>query len=395
MSTHPSEDLGQALLNVDVRPFRMAYAIAEGSEQDFQAAVLEASSRWGGIQEPILPIGTDGRILDEWLGLLALAPVDYICAVSEADRHRAALQEQTGREIVTLEWIQQHLTLHAVAAQPDLEQPSNVFGARRDDPIAYLAALGAAWDQDQLTIWQQARMTVFPQPVGLPQLAGAQLNDSSLIAATGRQCGETLVEGITGGPLVVFFTDPASLDDALWYWNFRTLIPLRLAHFESCLIPEGSLPPDFRQLAEGSCRRKSYRYTPDVVAYSRSVDRTAAVGFMTAAGLLEDQSGKFSMQFSNPADAGALLGDLTVAFANPLQLVVGRRDFGQRTVTPTSLRRKQTIVDVESPVRFRMHPRSSRRCSNIGSSLRAAWIWCWRFSYRCTTPLRCTSRTRS
>ena len=74
----------------------MAYAIAEGSEQDFQAAVLEASSRWGGIQEPILPIGTDGRILDEWLGLLALAPVDYICAVSEADRHRAALQRGSG-----------------------------------------------------------------------------------------------------------------------------------------------------------------------------------------------------------------------------------------------------------------------------------------------------------
>jgi hypothetical protein len=355
LSTRPSEDLGQALLNVDIRPIRMAYAVANGSEEDFRAAVLEASSRWGGIQEPILPVGNDARILDQWVGFLDLAPVDYICAVGEeAARNRDALQEQTGQEVVTLAWIQQHLTLHAVAAQPDLDSSSNVFGARRDDPITYLAALGAAWDQDQLGIWQQARMTVFPQPFGLAQLAGAQLNDSSLIAATGRQCGETRVEGITGGPIVVFFANPASVDDALWYWNFRALIPLRLPHFASCLVPEGPLPPEFRQLAEGCSRRQSYRYTPDVVAYSRNVPRSTTLGFMTEVGLVEDTSGKFSMQFPNPTDAGAVLGDLTVAPANPLQLVLGHRDFGQRTVTPTSLRRKQTIVDVESPVRFRL-----------------------------------------
>ena len=348
-----SEDLGQEMLNVDVRPVRMAYAVAKDSAEDFRAAVLEASSRWGGIQEPILPVGSDGRILDNWLPLLELAPVDYICAISGANEHRRALQEQTGREVVTLEWIQQHLTLHAVAAQPDLDALSNVFGARPDDPITYMSALGAAWAQDQLDIWRQARIGVFPQPFGLEQLAGAQLNDSSLIAATGRQCGETRVEGIAGGPVVVFLADPDSLEEALWYWNIRALTPLRLGHFQMCLLPLGDLPRDLHQLLEGCCRRKHYRYTPDVLAYSTTADPATVGRSMTAIGLVEDSSGTFSMHWPNPADAGALVGELTVAVANPMQLVAGRRDFGQRSKTPTSLRRKETIVDVDSPVRFR------------------------------------------
>jgi hypothetical protein len=352
LDTSRSDDLGQALLNVDVRPIRMAYAIPDGSEEHFREAVLEASSRWGGIAEPILPMGTDGRILDKWVGLLDFAPVDYICAVADSG-DRAALQEQTGREVVNLQWIQQHLTVHAVAAQADLEQTSNLFGAKREDPVAYLAALGAAWDQTQLDIWQQARMTVFPEPFGLAQFVSAQLNDSSLIAATGRQCGETEVAGISGGPIVVFFADPRSLDDAIWYWNIRALTPLRLGGFETCLVPIGDLPADFRQIFEGVCMRKYYRYTPDILTFSRAVDAAAVHGYVAALGLVEDTSGKFSMQFPNPADAGAVLGSLSVAFGNPTQLVVGGRKFGQRSVSPTLLRRKQTIVDVESPVRFR------------------------------------------
>lgn len=345
------DDIGQALLNVDVRPVRIAFVIAEGSHDDFKAAVVEASTRWGGIQEPIVPM-RDGRVSDDWRMLLDLVPVDYICAVSGTPQDRITLQDQLGKQVLTLEQIQPGVaSLHATATQPFRERPSNTIGASRDDPIISLTALGAAWDKDQLTAWQRAGQTVFPQPIGLAQLVGAQLNDSSLIAATGRQCGETTVHGITGGPLVVWLARPDSFEDALWYWNFRSLIPLTLAHFPSCLIAELEPGADLRSIFDSTCRRQPYLYTPDVVVYSRSVDRTAALGLMTAMGFVEDTSRQFSMEYSTQGVERT--SALSVAYADPIQLVVRNRDLGQRAVILTFLRRKGTIITVESPVRFR------------------------------------------
>jgi hypothetical protein len=152
-----ADDYGQALLNVDVRPIRVAYAVAEGSRDDFRAAVLEASSRWGGIAEPILPIGSDGRVLPEWLPLLDLAPVDFVCAISRPKEEWGPLREQVGRDVVTLEQIQPGFaSLHATAVQPVGGRPSNMAGARPNDPIATLAALGAPSDEAQRRAWQEA-----------------------------------------------------------------------------------------------------------------------------------------------------------------------------------------------------------------------------------------------
>ncbi|MGW0885696.1 hypothetical protein [Streptomyces sp. NPDC002671] len=52
--------LGQAAMEAAVLPSRAAYLIAVGSEAGFRVAVTQASSRWGGMTEPIVEASASG-----------------------------------------------------------------------------------------------------------------------------------------------------------------------------------------------------------------------------------------------------------------------------------------------------------------------------------------------
>lgn len=347
-----AEELGPALVNVDVRPIRLTYAVADGSEADFRAAVLEASSRWGGLQELILPVGSDGRILEEWFPLTDVAPPDYVCATSNFAEWRNSLQEQSQRGVVDLSYVQQHATLHAAAVQPSFGH-TNVFAAQPDDNLVSLVGLGAASDAEQLSAWQAVGQTVFPQPIGPLQVAGAQLNESSLIAATGRQCGETALYGVSGGPIVLWLSEPDSLEDALGFWNTRALIPVRLAHFASCILPrDWEDAGELKAMLEAVRNKQNYVYEPDMIVYSRSLDETTLRAFIATLGVKEYSADTFSLTPTTPGTARTAQ-QLTAAIANPSWFVARRRDFGTRATEPTYLRRNGTIITVDSPVQFR------------------------------------------
>jgi hypothetical protein len=289
------------------------------------------------------------------MGILEAMPVDALCIVSDSlQTHAPSLHEQVGIPVVKLIAIQhEYLSLHASSAQVPDARPSNVIGAQPEDPVTSIAALGAAWAPEQLVAWQEAGLSIFPQPFGIPQLVGAQLNGSSLISATGAQCGETVLHGSATGPLVVWLTQPHSLEDAWDYWNFRTLIPLRLSTIPSCLLPLPCDEPSTVQLLiEASCRSRPYLSEPDVVVFSRSIDATAAMDFMSTVGVRQHDGHNTKITWPGPSRDMAAQ-PLTALFADPTPQVAARRALGLRTVVPTYLRRTKTIVSVDSPVRFR------------------------------------------
>lgn len=87
--------VGQQVLHLDVRPKRAAFLFRSGSKFGFRAAVERASSRWGGIQEPILPVPPGGRIKAAWKQISdALAPdiAFDVSGLSDAARRHAAQQ---------------------------------------------------------------------------------------------------------------------------------------------------------------------------------------------------------------------------------------------------------------------------------------------------------------
>ena len=56
MVSNPS----QAVVHLDLRRIRLGYLVRQGSREDLRRAILEASSRWGGIQ--VLLLAPDGLI---------------------------------------------------------------------------------------------------------------------------------------------------------------------------------------------------------------------------------------------------------------------------------------------------------------------------------------------
>jgi hypothetical protein len=50
-------------------PARAAYLIRAGSQTGFRRAIQEASTRWAGVTEPIIPVRKGGRV-DNWWKLV-------------------------------------------------------------------------------------------------------------------------------------------------------------------------------------------------------------------------------------------------------------------------------------------------------------------------------------
>lgn len=53
--------LGVSPVTVAVLPARVAYLISETSTTGFRRAVQEASCRWGGMTEPVIPVKSNGQ----------------------------------------------------------------------------------------------------------------------------------------------------------------------------------------------------------------------------------------------------------------------------------------------------------------------------------------------
>jgi hypothetical protein len=94
-----------------VLPARAAYLIVEGSETGFRRAVQEASSRWGGMSEPIVPVKPGGGVDDWWRQVVGLTAADAVVNVDVLDADAAAASGQLGLELVPLAQIDAALSV--------------------------------------------------------------------------------------------------------------------------------------------------------------------------------------------------------------------------------------------------------------------------------------------
>jgi hypothetical protein len=90
-----TEYLGQQLVHLDVRPKKAAFLFRSGSAAQFRAGVERASSRWGGVQEAIVPVSRRGRIEPRWRQIVEILDPDVvfdIAGLDEEARAKAARQ---------------------------------------------------------------------------------------------------------------------------------------------------------------------------------------------------------------------------------------------------------------------------------------------------------------
>lgn len=93
---------GQFPLDVTVVPARAAYLVREDSRGGFHRAVQEASTRWAGMTEPIVPVAHGGMVENWARNLFDLARVDGAVNVDLPDEEAQVAAAALGLECVPI-----------------------------------------------------------------------------------------------------------------------------------------------------------------------------------------------------------------------------------------------------------------------------------------------------
>jgi hypothetical protein len=139
--------LGQAIVRAAVLPAPAAYLIADGSEMGLRRVIREASARWGGMTEPIVPVKTGGEIDGWWHQVVTLAGADTAVNVDVAEADARAAAGALGLELIPLGQVgtagTSMYTVHAAWTGPvSLPDPSAYVIARENGPLWEITAAG-------------------------------------------------------------------------------------------------------------------------------------------------------------------------------------------------------------------------------------------------------------
>lgn len=341
--------LGQSVAHVDVRPKRACYLVPQGSAAGFSAAIDRACSRWGGVQEVILPVSTAGRIRPAWVQIAKILKPDVafnVGTMSETARQRVATQ--IGLKPLDVRH-EDHAMYgaHVLLAFP----PANADAIVRLPRVRSLAELvgpGALAPWDDADAWRAAGVTIAVGDDDV-QLAMAQLHGNTALEATAAQVGEVSATNVSTSPPVLWVYERSNFRDAVWFWNMRALTPrgFRFAPM-AFLSLKTALTPAFGETFMRWLSGRHRGTTPDVVINSLSVTphrlRALArrLGLELHSGVIQTHWGKEST------------GPLAAAVQLELRsFSLGERVAGLRSTTLVAVESPRTTIRATSAVTFR------------------------------------------
>lgn len=268
---------GPAWFQATLLPSRAAYLIKAGSRRGFRRAVQEATTRWGGMTEPIVPVRRDGEMDGWWKQVVDLAEVD---AVVNVDANQAAAERASvalSLPLVDLNRIDNF--------GPAAWTTHPLYLPRRADLVPVVSCQGGSlWEAvaaGDLTPAHERDMYDSHFPVRRPktadQVARASLTAATLLDHTVSGFTENYAEGGPWDtPAVVWVCVGDSYFDCLFFWNLRVLRPLGLGNVPMLLLPATGVQGwvDFDgQFAHLLSR--AGEFSPDVLIGGARNDRTA------------------------------------------------------------------------------------------------------------------------
>jgi len=360
-----SDYLGQGIVDFTVRPIRLAYLIERGSEDGFRLAVEEATTRWGGMSELIVPYRPDGTVDEYWVAAVALNPPDHLAVTAGID---AAVQSRLSETLmVQVQQIkvfsdgQYGNGLNQNLVKPPAERADYVLMDVADmaAPPLRLAALGCVAARN-VGLWHDLGAPLRAvDSFGMPETM-AQSRGSTAIEGTRRQLQELTGSGIPNPPAVVWVAEEESLEDAIAFWNLRALTMIRPNRpLAWAVTPAIFREAHFQQLLEQGIRRHWESIEPDIGLGSVSLDGNTLAEMVAAAlpavpgvpwKVYEGSSIKYGRP---PVDGTPPEGRIYTTDLQFLRWSVHRpRRIGQNTRVPVQLHRRRTIVATDSPVAF-------------------------------------------
>ena len=318
-------------------------------------AVRQASSRWGGMTEPIVPVQPGGEMDGWWPQVVTLADADATVNIDVPEADASAAAGALGLELVPVAQIgtagPSMFTVHTAWTGPvSLPDPNAYVIGRENGPLWEIIAAGdlspehlAGLGRDELWVRRDAE----------DQVARYQLWRHTLIERTASQFAEHWAQGGPSAcPAIVWITEPGSVADYLYFWNLRALRPLRLRTVPMLLIPAGQIQ-NWHGFADQLAHvlEMPDEFAPDVAIRSLSVDQDRLREEAAQLGL-HLFAGQAQSELRNPAPLRqppfTYRADLEVR-----QLFYFHRRYGQVTDVDVHLLRDRTTIRFASPVTFR------------------------------------------
>ncbi|MGO4856256.1 hypothetical protein [Arthrobacter sp. 2MCAF14] len=352
---------GQSTLLATIVPARAAYLVQENSRDGFRRAVQEASTRWAGMTEPIVPVSGDGHIDEATRRMLDLAGVDGLVNVDLSVAEAETASEELGLPWVPLDqarWADPLIwTCNPAGVGTTPVQGSSYVVADADaDADLWMVTAAGTLPTDYITGMQDQ---LFPiRSSSRPDYFGrSQLGEATWLNQTTTSFGETYGSQIPlNYPAVLWITKDDDLQDCWEFWNVRALRPVRDASsVPMVLLPVGEVQHwlEFdRQLAAYLARPD--QFSPDVVLTSRTASEAEMLQIADVLHLQPNGSDKVQPGGGYPIPDEQRHHPYTYTIWNDVsQFVNFQRVYGTDMEVDVHIFKDTTTVQFSSPVVFR------------------------------------------
>lgn len=231
--------IGPSLVKVALLPARASYLIRAGSRVGLRRAVQEASTRWGGMTEPIIPVRRNGSVDSWWRHVVETAGVEGLVDVDAGADLAQKAARSLSLPVVPLKHIDRagstKWTLHPEAL-PMHGDPTQapVIACSNGRLWQAVAAGDFSPSQERDAHSEHVR---FRRPTTADQIARASLRGETFLDRTVESFDENYAENSWPIPAIVWVTANDSYRDCLWFWNFRALRSLRFEPSPMVIVP--------------------------------------------------------------------------------------------------------------------------------------------------------------
>lgn len=352
----------------------MAYLIEVGNDQQLRRAISYATTEWGGISHPIVPVRKGGKIDGLWSQVCEVLDVEVLIdfAALPGDL-REKVSATLGLRVTDPTHFKRGMEpgIHTmVAVPPGSLDRRGILTAAPDGGLLAAVALGIIPD-DQAEIWAQSG-AVYQRQHSLVGLLSAQLYDqASSIGLTAEQLPTFHAEGVFSGAFFIFSARRTTVSRALYFWNMRTLCNRFGWEPDRFII----LPPEAFTDAEVIDRLRVYlgrkqQTAPNFVILSE--DKETALSLGVSAGFAESKDKKLRWHFAGKQDADGFDPMSFLPNLHPAAFVMGKRRDGRTRTVVLPVTRPKTTLHVESPADLNSSIHGYLRLDVRGVS---AWWW--------------------
>ena len=341
-----------------VMPSRAAYLVPAGDHQSVMVAVQEASTRWAGVTEPIVPVRAAGTIDAWWAQVVDLSNVEGLVNVNLPSALAESVAERLGLPVVDIARIDHEgrtqFTTHPAAlaaSAPDGETDSWIMAAENASLWQRLAA--GDYYPHRVEDLSHVPVTRLAGRAAADEICRAQIQGRTWLDAVVSDFSEhQSVNAFPATPAILVVAKSNSLRAYFHFWNLRALRPLRFARAPMALLPISD-GVDWGQLGDHLARhlRRPDEVEPDVLLCSVNVDEATMDELGESLGLVPSSTEPYS-RWSSPPPPLRQRPYTYRQNINPRQFVVFERDYGQTATTTVQVYGHDTRIEFDSPVRF-------------------------------------------